>query len=228
MLNKMINVIYIRTSTEEQNPENQLAQIFTIANSEDKPLILEDKVSGWKDHDRPDFTKLISLVKQKQVKNLYVWDLDRLYRNRLKLVEFFNLCKHYDVSIHSYRQKWLEELNSAPSPWNDIMSDMMLQIMGWLAEEESAKKSERVKAAIRSRGGKTVSYKGNKWGRKGLPKKTKDRIIAAHLEGHSIRKIMDLVQTTDKHGNMKKISRGAVHKTIVAYRTDFDGKNTMS
>jgi DNA invertase Pin-like site-specific DNA recombinase len=216
----MKDVIYIRTSTDEQNPENQLSQIFTMRNSEDEPLILEDKVSAWKDSDRLNFTKLIGIVKRSKTKNVYVWDLDRLYRNRLKLVEFFQLCKFKGVKIHSYRQLWLRDLNNAPSPWNDIMSDMMLQIMGWLAEEESSKKSERVKASIRKRNGVTVSHNGKRWGRKGLPTQTKNAIIEFHAQGFSIRKISELVKTTDKNKNMKNVSKSVVHKTIKEFHEE--------
>jgi DNA invertase Pin-like site-specific DNA recombinase len=42
----------------------------------------------------------------------------------------------------------------------------MLNIMGWIAEEESTKKSDRVKKAVVKNGNVTMSYKGNKWGRK--------------------------------------------------------------
>jgi len=40
------------------------------------------------------------------------------------------------------------------------MHDLMLNIMGWIAQDESDKKSKRVKAAIRKENGITKSYKG--------------------------------------------------------------------
>jgi DNA invertase Pin-like site-specific DNA recombinase len=89
--------------------------------------------------------------------------------------------------------------------------------MGWLAEDESKKKSERIRASIRKRNGKTISYKGNRWGRKGLPKQTKDRIIELHLQGKSIRDISAQVFYTDKNKNMKPVSKSAVHKTLAQF-----------
>ena len=76
--------------------------------------------------------------------------------------------------------------------------------MGWLAEEESNKKSERIKAAIRTTNGVTCSYKGNKWGRKGLNQEQFDKIIELRANGYSMHNIAAEL----------KISVGVVHKTI--------------
>ncbi len=196
--------IYIRTSTQDQNPQNQLDDCMSI-NSYGEFKVIEDKQSAWKDNiERIGFNNLKRLIKTKRVSHLIVWDLDRLYRNRKRLIEFFNYCKYYQCKVHSFRQQWLEELHKAPQPFNDIMFDLMLNIMGWLAEEESGKKSERVKAAIRIKGNKTYSYKGNKWGRKQLSTFKKKKIKELRGSGLSI-------------GDISKelnISKGVVHKYL--------------
>jgi len=150
------SIIYIRTSTEEQNPENQLelckrlAEKLIITNYD----ILEDRVSGWKELQRENFDKIYKEVIRGNITNIIVWDVDRLYRNRKRMVSFFELCKINKCKIYSARQTWLENINNMPEPFNEIMHDLMLQIMGWLAEEESNKKSDRVKAAVRKKDGK--------------------------------------------------------------------------
>lgn len=209
-----MNVIYIRTSTKEQNPENQTKDCLSLFDGEYKTF--EDKQSAWSDNkERVEFEKVKRLIKNRQVKNLYVWDLDRLFRNRKKLMAFFEFCNIYKTNIHSFRQQFLEELNNIPEPFNDIMFNLMLQIMGWLAEEESTKKSQRVKISVRRNDGEpTKSYKGNKWGRKTLSEKVKREILELHEQGYSIRKIKDKVEYWDKHGNKKSVSVGIVHKTI--------------
>jgi len=45
----------------------------------------------------------------------------------------------------------LEEINKIPKPWNDIMFDLLLNIFGWIGEEESTKKSDRIKLSIRKK-----------------------------------------------------------------------------
>jgi len=154
------------------------------------------------------------LIKQRKVDHLIVWDLDRLYRNRKRLIDFFELCKLYDCKIHSFRQDWLEQLNKIPEPFNEIMYNLMLQVMGWLAEEESIKKSERVKSAVRRKGNKTISYKGNVWGRKSLSNKVKQEILKLHKQGLSLREIADSVWYWDKNNNRKFVSKSVVHKII--------------
>lgn len=223
----MKTIIYIRTSTEEQNPELQLKDILSIVKSKDYE-ILEEKQSAWKDEERLKFKSIYNQVLNKEVDKIYVWDLDRLFRKRIKLKEFFEICKAYDCKIYSYRQSWLNKINAVPNPWNEIILNLLIDILGWLAEEESLKKSDRIKNAVRKKGDKTISYKGNTWGRKPLPKQTRDRIINLYEEGLSIRKIAEQVKTTDKNKNMKPISKSAVHKTIQEYLNEKGSNSTMS
>jgi len=195
--------IYIRTSTEDQNPENQLKDIKKLI-GKSPHVIFQEKQSAFKEKERPIFENLKHMIKKRQVTDLYVWDLDRIYRNRVKLKSFFQLCKLYGCSIHSYRQEWLESLNQIPEPFNEIMHGLMLDIMGWLAEDESKRKSDRVKIAVRRKGNKTISYKGNKWGRKTISTQKKKKIIQMREERKSIRDISKEIG----------VSIGVVHKYL--------------
>lgn len=208
-----MKISYIRTSTSEQNPKNQLKDIKSMFEGEHE--VYEEKQSAWKDNkERLVFDSIKDLIKQKKVNDLYVWDLDRIYRNRLKIVEFLKFCKIYDCNVHSFRQQWLEEIYKIPNPWNEIVSDMLINVMGWMAEEESNKKSERVKSAIKKRDGQTFSKFGNKWGRKSLSKKVIGDVKDLHKKGLSIREIADSIFYWDKHNNKKKVSKSAVHKIL--------------
>ena len=210
-------VIYNRVSTAEQNPLNQLNECVELCNK----LGLEDykdyqeSVSGFKETERAVFDSIKRDVEQGQIKNIVVWDLDRLYRNRKKLIAFFDLCKIKGCKIYSVRQSWLEDLNKIPSPFNEIMFNLMLQIMGWLAEEESSKKSERVKIAVRKEEGKpTRSYKGNKWGRKSISEAIKRAIMEAYKQNKTYSQICKEVFYWDKNNNKKFVSKGLIHKII--------------
>jgi DNA invertase Pin-like site-specific DNA recombinase len=213
-----MNAIYIRTSTEDQNPENQLKGIYTLG-VDIETDIYEDKQSAWKDDkERESFKKVIKLIKTNKIKDLYVWDWDRLYRNRLKLKEFFALCKMYKVNVHSANQSWYESINKIPEPFNEIMIDLMINLLGWMAEDESTKKSKRIIASTRVKDGVTISYKGNKWGRKSLSTQIRNKVVSLHKEGMSIRNIANSVKTTDKNNNQKNISVGAVHKLVAEFK----------
>lgn len=200
-----IAIIYIRTSTQEQNPKNQLKDCLFI-NNYGKYELFEEKQSAFKDINRIEFEKIRTLIKQNKVEHLIVWDLDRLFRNRKKLIEFFEFCKIYKCKIHSFRQDWLEQLHKMPEPFNEIMFNLMLQIMGWLAEEESKKKSERVKIAYQNRKGA--------WGRKSLSKNVIKEVLDLSKKDISIRKISQSVFYWDKNKNKKNVSPSVVHKII--------------
>jgi len=203
-MNSKIKIL-IRTSTEDQNPENQLRDCQSINTYGDADIIKEQQ-SAWKDKDRPLLIQLKKDISYRKVSHLIVWDLDRLFRNRKKLIEFFKFCKVYGCQIHSFRQTWLEELNKIPSPFDEIMHGLMLQIMGWLAEEESKKKSDRVKIAYKNR--------TQKWGRKPIGKKVEQEILQLYSEGKSIREIASSVTYWDKQRNSHNVSKSAVHKII--------------
>lgn len=197
--------IYIRTSTDDQNPENQLKDCLSI-NTYGEYILIEDKQSAFKDTNREGLESLTKLIKSNKLEHLIVWDFDRLFRNRKKFKEYLLMLKAYNVSLHSYRQVWLEDIYKIPPPWNDIVSDLMINIYGHIAEDESKKKSERVKIAKRIKEGVTYSYKGNKWGRKSLSTQKYNRIIEIrHLP---IRKIAQEVNC----------SVGVVHKILTNFK----------
>lgn len=199
----MQTIIYLRTSTEEQNPENQLKDCVAITPSSDYVLI-EEKQSAFKDSNREQFNKVIALIKKRQVEHLVVWDWDRIYRSRKKLKEFFELCRAYGCKIHSVRQQWLEDISKIPAPWDEIVQGFLIDMIGWIAEDESKKKSERVKAAVRRSEAGTFSRKGNRWGRKPLSAQSRNNILRLREQGYSMKVIATEL----------KISTGLVHKTL--------------
>jgi len=216
------NIIYIRTSTEEQNPENQLADCLEITKKYNigDYEVLSDKQSAWKDHiERDSFNKLKKEITAHSVTNLIVWDLDRIYRNMKNLVGFFEFCKINKCKILSYRQDWLNQISEMPTPWDEIIQKLMIQIMGWIAQEESNKKSQRVKASIRTApDGSKTSYKGNKWGKPEIKDKVREEILKLRNEGKSLRDINKEIYYWTKSGNKKFVSLGFVHKVLEEYK----------
>ncbi len=208
-----MNIIYLRTSTEEQNPQNQLRDCKTLINGEYETII--EKQSAYSNKVRPLFEEIKNRIKKGEVSDLICWDWDRLYRNRKKLIEFFKFCEIYNCKIHSFRQLYFEDFYKIPPPFDEIVSNIVLNLMGHNAEEESKKKSERIKLAVRKKGNKTISYKGKVWGRKNISNKIKEEIIEMRKGGHSIREIAQSITYFDKNRNKKFVSRSFVHKTIM-------------
>ena len=180
-----MKVAYLRTSTEDQTPENQLNDVKSLCDELDEVLI--EKQSAFKDKDRPIFDSVVARIKSGEIKEVYVWDWDRLFRNRLKLKEFFSLCKIYKCQIHSFRQAFFEDFYKIPAPFDEIIQELVLSLMGWLAEDESKKKSERVKIAFKN-------HKGKKWGRPKTHTNKKKIVWEYRDSGLSIRKIAELTK----------------------------------
>ncbi len=220
-----MKAVYIRTSTEEQNPQNQLNDCVSMSGNE--YILFEEKQSAWKDNkERDKFNELKELIKEKKISDLYVWDLDRIFRNRIKLKEFLQYCKTYNCKLWSYRQKFLNQIQDLNLPKDfeflrDMMLNNLIEMLGWIAEDESKKKSDRVKLAIKKESGKTLSYKGNKWGRKNIPNDIKESIIEAYKANKTYSKICSEIYYWDSKRNKKFVSKGFVHKTI----QEFIGKN---
>lgn len=220
----MIGVIYIRVSDDKT--QDEASQIDSIIGKfgldRSKYLVLGERVTAWnqdKESKRVEFLKLKALVKTKGIKSIYVFDVDRLYRNRKKVVEFYAYCKAYGVSIFSHNQEYLNDLLNISMPtgleWlGEQIFNNTLNLLGWMAEEESTKKSERVKSKIRIKEDGAFSVYGNKWGRKKISKQAVSKIIDLHKEGLSIRKIADLVKVADSNNNLKNVSKSVVHKII--------------
>lgn len=197
--------IYVRTSTEEQTPELQIDDCKSI-NKYGEPEIFMDKQSAWKDHiERDKFNELKKQIKKKSITHLIVWDWDRLYRNRKRLKEFFEFCKVYKCQIHSFRQKFFEDFYKIPAPFDEIIQELVLNLMGWLAEDESSKKSQRVKLAVDRRGKFTRSKYGNKWGRKEISTQKINRI--EFLRNNSDMSIRAIAKDVG-------VSVGVVHKIL--------------
>ncbi len=209
-------IIYNRVSTDRQNPENQLKDCVAMAGrlNLNEYDVLQEMKSGYKEIEREIFNSIKKAIQRRQVKNLIVWDLDRLFRNRKKLISFFEFCKIYNCKIYSFRQEWLEGINSIQSPFNEIVHSLMLQLMGWLSEDESRKKSDRVKASVRKKKGITYTYKGNKWGRKPINKKVIKEVLELRKQGLSIREIAGKVYYWSNQRNKKQLSKSAVHKIL--------------
>jgi DNA invertase Pin-like site-specific DNA recombinase len=213
----MDTIIYLRTSTQEQNPENQLKDCEALA----KRLGLNnyevrlEKASAFKDTEREVFNQIKKEIQQGKIKNLIVWDLDRLFRNRIKTFEFIKNYAKFGLKVYSFRQSWFEDIKKIPEPFNEIVFDLMLQIMGWIAEEESKKKSERIKLAVRKENGITKSYRGKKWGRKAIDsERLKRKIKELREKGLSFREIQkhEEIYYYNKNKNKRKPSLATIYK----------------
>jgi DNA invertase Pin-like site-specific DNA recombinase len=226
-------IIYLRTSTKDQHPELQRRDCvsFCTERSLDVVEIVSEQGSAYKlERIRPKWKAVVSRAKKENL-NIVLWKYDRSFRNRKEFYKFMKVMfevynkKVYSVTEKSILSFWnmIEKSHTENPVFNEFLKnifkaiwDLMIQQAGEQAEDESKKKSDRVKLAVRKDGGVTRSYKGKRWGRKAL--KIDDKIITAHKEGKTIKIITEEVYYWDKNKHKKFVSAGYVHKVIKQYK----------
>lgn len=227
----MIPILYLRTSTKEQNPELQRSAgvEFSIKIGLGEPEVFAEQGSAYKlEKIRPIWESVLEKAKREK-RAIIVWKYDRSFRNRAEFYKFMKIMfevygvKIYSVTEPSILSLWeiIDKTNTG-NPIVDefmkgmlkVMWDFMIQQAGEQAEEESRKKSERVKLAVRKENGTTTSYKGNKWGRKALSKNVINQVVELNKQGLSIRKIASQVTYWDRNNRKRQLSRSAVHKML--------------
>jgi DNA invertase Pin-like site-specific DNA recombinase len=148
----MVNAaIWIRVSDEDQNEGSQVPDIerfaaargFTIV----KRYTLHD-ASAWKNGGSPEYREQLRQLKQDAHAGHFsvtiVWALDRIVR--LGAEEALRLnreLRERGVTLMSVQESWL---NTSPE-----VQDVLLSFAGWMAEQESRRRSARVKLGIQRR-----------------------------------------------------------------------------
>lgn len=145
----MALVFYARVSTQDQNLARQLDRAKEV--KADKVFV--DKLSG-KNLDRPEFKAMMNYIREGDV--LEVVSLDRLSRdyNDLKNV----IQKLRDRGIKLIVDD-LPQANTGNELVDQFMMDMMVQLMGFVAQNEREKIKERQRQGIKIAKKKGV-YKG--------------------------------------------------------------------
>jgi DNA invertase Pin-like site-specific DNA recombinase len=176
-------IIYLRVSTEEQEPEHQRLECLEFAKNRgyDVQEVLLEKLSGFKQIIRPEYEKVKEKARKGEIQAVIVWALDRWVRNRDTLLEDVTTLRNYGCKIHSVKEAWLEAINIEGSLGRTIQ-EFLLGIMGSIAEMESQRKSERVKIAYKN-------HKGKKWGRPSIHTNKKKLVWELRDKGESIRSI---------------------------------------
>ena len=229
-------LIYNRTSTKDQNPELQLKDCMEFIESKSLKLVLDpftEKGSAFKkDKIRPEWESCIKIAKEKKY-NIVLWRYDRAFRNKKEFFKFMKtMFEVYGVKIYSVKEPsiisfWdmMDQSYSENPVFNELINnifkafwDFMIQQAGEEAEEESRKKSERVKLAmVKEEGGPTKSYKGNTWGRKNIAtKRLKEEIFKLREENPKItlRQIAAKVFYYDKNNNQRNPSPARVMQIL--------------
>lgn len=163
-------IVYLRTSTKDQHPENQLPAITEYCRTHGHEIvgIIEEHESAYKSGRQVGLQKITRDCQNgHSFDALIIWSLDRLSRQGIAhVVNLIQLFRLYRVRVISMQETWLE----AEGP----MQELLLAVFGWAAAYESRIKSERTLAGLaRARAeGKKL---GRPLGRKDDPDKPRSR-----------------------------------------------------
>jgi len=134
---------YIRVSTKDQNEDRQLEAMKQFITDERDIFI--DKQSG-KDFNREQYQLLKRMLRKDDI--LYIHSLDRFGRNKEAILqEWTDITKNIQAHIIVLDMPLLDTTKYKDSLGN-LITDLVLQILSWLAEEERTKIKTRQREGI--------------------------------------------------------------------------------
>lgn len=161
-------VLFARVSSDDrgQDTGSQLLALRSVAARFGWQVVAEVplEISAWNARTAADVRRqALAAVRQHRADILAVWALDRLCR--AGIAEAFSLLSelenHLGASLFSYTEPFLSTATADPH-----MRSLLLALFAWMAEQESRRKSERVKAkaASKRQRGVAIGQRG-RWGR---------------------------------------------------------------
>ena len=182
---------YVRVSTKEQNEDRQMRSLHGVKIPGKN--IFMDKQSG-KDFNRPNYQRLLKRMKPEDV--LYVKSIDRLGRNYEEVLEQWRiLTKEKKVDIVVLDMPLLDT-RRGKDLMGTFLSDIVLQVLSFVAENERKNIRERQKEGIDA-----AKLRGVQFGRPQQP--TPDNFIQVYhrwlnkeISGVEAAKQCNLTKTT--------------------------------
>lgn len=151
---------YIRVSSKDQNESRQVHAMQQFPESLRK--IFMDKLSG-KDFNRPGYQKLLRCLKNGDV--VVVKSIDRLGRNYEDILEQWRvITKEKKADMVVLDMPLLDTRQTDKNLTGTFISDLVLQILSYVAETERDNIHQRQAEGIRQ-----AKMRGVKFGRQALP-----------------------------------------------------------
>jgi DNA invertase Pin-like site-specific DNA recombinase len=165
--------VWLRVSTTEQESSNQIPDVERFCAHHGYQIAATFTVddSAWKNGTGgPEYRRTLQAALdgawRGEYKVLVVWALDRITRlgaeDALRLIRQF---RERGCTIVSVKESWL---NGSPE-----ITDVLVAFAGWMAQQESARRSERIRAGLERRRaeGKPVGGAASKRGKDRRPRR---------------------------------------------------------
>ncbi len=150
---------YVRVSTKEQNEDRQVLALNEV--EVPKENIYMDKQSG-KDFNRPMYQHLLKKIKEGDL--LYVKSIDRLGRNYDEIMEEWRIITKDRKADIAVLDMPLLDTRRGRDLMGTFLSDIVLQVLSFVAENERGNIRQRQKEGIEA-----AKLRGVKFGRPPKP-----------------------------------------------------------
>ena len=191
---------YVRVSTKEQNIDRQLVEMYAQGLN-DKTIFI-DKQSG-KDFERDEYQKLKKKLKSGDL--LIIKSIDRLGRNYDMIIdEWRTLVNDMNVDIQVLDMPLLDTRTEGKNLVGKFISDIVLQILSFVAENERENIKKRQAEGIR-----IAKEKGKHLGRPKLKLPKNFTIIADRFKKKEI--------TLAEALSSLKMNRSTFYKNLSSY-----------
>ena len=149
-----MNYGYVRVSTIGQNIDRQMDEMYRLGL--EKKCIYVDKQSG-KDFERPSFKKLKKRLRKGDL--LIIKSIDRLGRNYEMIIdEWKSITKDIECDIYVIDCPILDTRNDNDNLVGKFISDIFLQVLSFVAENERENIKQRQAEGIRIAKEKGVKF----------------------------------------------------------------------
>lgn len=137
----MADLFYARVSSKEQNLARQLERAKELGIPEKH--VWTDKQSG-KNMNRPGFEAMMEFAREGDT--IHVLSLDRLSRNYGELLKFMNQLQEKGIA---FKADDLPTLDSGDPKMELLFNNMIINLLGWVADNERQKIRERQAQGIK-------------------------------------------------------------------------------
>ena len=192
---------YVRVSTANQKIDRQLEEIKALGVI-DKNIFI-DKESG-KDFNRTNYKKLINKLKENDL--LIIKSIDRLGRNYKMIIEQWSrITKNIKANIKVIDMPLLDTSIEIKNLIGTFISDVVLQVLSFVAENERVNIKERQREGIRIAKSKGVVF--------GRPKISLNAKNKETMNSYVNKKI-----TTNEAIKELNVSRGTFFRLLQEYK----------
>jgi putative DNA-invertase from lambdoid prophage Rac len=154
--------IWARVSTDHQTEQNQIPSLEQFCQHHgyeiSKRYLLSD-VSAFNGGHTEALRAMLDDAYRGEFQVLVVWSLDRISREGIEaLLKLIRELRERHVSLVSIQEPWLNG--------SDATTELLVAIAGWVSNQESARRSERIKAGLARRKAEGKPVGGRKPGSK--------------------------------------------------------------